>query len=712
MVPVSSKVQEAIEAINLQMLRHHEQVEHLLERQALELPKILTQDLSESLREVVKQELEVLQEGCARRSERATRLPREAEATRLPREVREKTGQRTLKEAEAVLLREVRAEPPWVAPPGEVDVSPPTPAPPMMHPSAAPVMGSNVLEEIPESPAASCTEGSSKKVSISGRPLSASFHEPPPEAEEDSTQEIDQSPQPPHVPEDSLPDKVKEIQQSASSFHSPKAADADEEVETSRVNTAGVPFDRMASSLSLRAAEEDDEADEQTYVPMSAARSTIARLNKDAIAGDLTERVNRKITQQDRSSAREDDSRRCLVRRAAKAIVSHPKFDVAIAVLIILNAVQIGVETDWNMKQAGQEQLPVFAYLDVTFSFLFLIELSLRLCKDRLSFLSWHHKSFGWNVLDFFLCVTSVIEFVVQFQELSGAVGDMMDFGHLRMMRMARLTRILRIFKVVRFFSELRVMAYSVMMSTKSLMWALLLLTLVMFVFGVMMMQLAEPYKAANIENVDEDLEKLYGSLPRTIHTLFRSISGGMDWGDALSPLEAVSPIMEYLFSGYIFFTVFCCLNIVTGIFVDNAKTLKDADERSMMEESAKYQKRWIQAVADLFTKLASEHSTGVLSKDIFAEKLNDKFVRMCFKQLGIETETTTVDELWSLFDGKDWGQVDHEEFALGIKKFNGNARSIDVFKLRREIRQLISLITPPDPTTQLHAQSGPTNNT
>ena len=88
----------------------------------------------------------------------------------------------------------------------------------------------------------------------------------------------------------------------------------------------------------------------------------------------------------------------------------------------------------------------------------------------------------------------------------------------LKILRMVRLARILRIVKVVRFFSELRVMVNGVIGSAKSLIWALLLLILVNFLFGVLVMQLSVEY----LENVGSRAEVLdyFGSLDRTMLTL------------------------------------------------------------------------------------------------------------------------------------------------------------------------------------------------
>ena len=87
---------------------------------------------------------------------------------------------------------------------------------------------------------------------------------------------------------------------------------------------------------------------------------------------------------------------------------------------------------------------------------------------------------------------------------------------------------------------------------------------------------------AAAIFVAAQALIRFFGSLPRTMMTLYQGISGGIDWYNAVEVLMPVSPICEYVFSAYVFFTVFCCLNIITALFVDNAKALKVADLENM----------------------------------------------------------------------------------------------------------------------------------
>ena len=66
---------------------------------------------------------------------------------------------------------------------------------------------------------------------------------------------------------------------------------------------------------------------------------------------------------------------------------------------------------------------------------------------------------------------------------------------------------------------------------------------------------------------------------------LWECISGGMDWQDMAQPLiDDVSPLMALVFSGYVAFSMLAMMNVITGIFVDNAKTYAQQDK----ERSAK----------------------------------------------------------------------------------------------------------------------------
>merc|ERR1719277_994397 len=101
-------------------------------------------------------------------------------------------------------------------------------------------------------------------------------------------------------------------------------------------------------------------------------------------------------------------------------------------------------------------------------------------------------------------------------------------------------------------------------------------------------------------------------------------------------PLRDVSEVAEYVFIGYMFFTVFCCLNIVTAIFVDNAQALRKQDEETVHLEARKEHVRWIKEVAKLFMRVSDEK--GLFTMEHFCEICTEDFqVQTCFRHLGID---------------------------------------------------------------------------
>merc|ERR1712039_997536 len=107
------------------------------------------------------------------------------------------------------------------------------------------------------------------------------------------------------------------------------------------------------------------------------------------------------------------------------------------------------------------------------------------------------------------------------------------------------------------------------------------------------------------------------------VYTLFKSISGGVDWGDAAEPLYSVSPFLGACFCVYIAFAVLCVLNIVTGVFVENATQITLRDEENMLMEELTHQKKWMAEVRSLFNDVDDDQSGEVEFRE-FANHLHD----------------------------------------------------------------------------------------
>ena len=93
-----------------------------------------------------------------------------------------------------------------------------------------------------------------------------------------------------------------------------------------------------------------------------------------------------------------------------------------------------------------------------------------------------------WNWLDFFVVISSWVEFVV---DLASAEEEQVSRGNsnfrlMRLLRLGRLVRVVRIVRVVRLFRALRTLVASLAGTLKSLFWAFLLLGLIIYIFAIL----------------------------------------------------------------------------------------------------------------------------------------------------------------------------------------------------------------------------------
>merc|ERR1719410_138597 len=63
-----------------------------------------------------------------------------------------------------------------------------------------------------------------------------------------------------------------------------------------------------------------------------------------------------------------------------------------------------------------------------------------------------------------------------------------------------------------------------------------------------------------------QEIAALYGNLPRSMMTLFLTISGGLEWSKAAGPLVKLGTGAFYgtIWTGYVAFMVFGMLNVLT----------------------------------------------------------------------------------------------------------------------------------------------------
>ncbi|CAJ1358634.1 unnamed protein product [Effrenium voratum] len=372
-------------------------------------------------------------------------------------------------------------------------------------------------------------------------------------------------------------------------------------------------------------------------------------------------------------------------RAFARKVVFSQRFEWVAACILVGNSLLVGIETEWTLQNLNQDPHAALRVLDIFFNICFSVELLLRVAADQKFFVSFYNPALHWNILDMVLVSSALLEELVNVVEAS---GPNIDVSVLRMLRMVRLLRVARIIRMVRFFNDLRVMVNGIKASSRALLWAIALLLLVTYLFGVTFMQLSATYLEATGRDGNL-LITYYGSLTRTILTLFMTISGGMLWNEALRPLSDIHWMVDVLFLLYIISTTFCCLNIMTGIFVDNAQASKKTDESVVRQEWEKERRQWIADVAELFYKVDTDNSGDVTKNKFCSLMYSDRVQTLLRRKLGIGIDGYSPSELWDLLDGTGRGSVVQAEFAHAIRQMMGNGRGIDIYRIKKDTRSL-----------------------
>mmetsp|Transcript_37353 Transcript_37353/g.106699 ORF Transcript_37353/g.106699 Transcript_37353/m.106699 type:complete len:624 (+) Transcript_37353:71-1942(+) len=352
-------------------------------------------------------------------------------------------------------------------------------------------------------------------------------------------------------------------------------------------------------------------------------------------------------------------------------------FEGMVSLLILSNALFFGIEAEY-MASNGLVDPPFgFQVVSQVYSVLFVIELLLRVSAEGTYFCV--SPSWAWNCFDTLIVLASFLELILSVV----ANARVKSLVSIRVLRVVRTIRLLRVVRVMKGFRSLRVLVYSVVNTLRSLMWTMLLLLAILYLFGIMFTQ-AATQQLAQHDSQDVELKKYYGSLFRSIFTLFKSMTGGLDWQEAVDPLSSVSPVWMILFMAFISFTYFAVLNVVTGVFCQTAIESATLDQDMVVQDMLASKKEFTTRFAQIFKHIDTD-DTGKITLAQFEDGLKDEQVQAYFASMEL-----TIDEAFSLFtllDTDGTHVIDIDAFVTGCLRLRGNAKAIDIAMLMYQSR-------------------------
>eukprot|EP00439_Symbiodinium_sp_Y106_P059986 s2602_g8.t2 len=330
------------------------------------------------------------------------------------------------------------------------------------------------------------------------------------------------------------------------------------------------------------------------------------------------------------------------------------------ALVIFTNCIIIGVETDVVAQSSADQSPEVFSVLDTLYTLVFFAELLDVIIESCLTF-SEALRSRGESALRGRVEKTpadstqsaevcpSMVQLAIRVIWQSGADNGGASLAVVRVLRITRVFRVIRVVKVMKFVRSLRQLVESIMHTMKSLAWSMLLLVAIIYVFAIMFTDASVAHMVENPTSaLNPELSQSWGTLHASMHTLFRAVSGGFDWGGTAAALGDVHWAWMYLFTAYIAFCMFAVLNVMTGIFCQVAVESSRNDPQFLMQHLLAEKDRQTDLIRNLF-RIFDKERRGYIALTELEDKFNDETAQGMMGLLEIYPESS-----WSLFKKLD----------------------------------------------------------
>jgi len=427
------------------------------------------------------------------------------------------------------------------------------------------------------------------------------------------------------------------------------------------------------------------------FTHKQAALSTLSvDESKAACCWQLTEKTSQRIV----SHA----SRRRLHFDSLATFVNGSCFRGFMVTVIIMNAAYAGFVMDVALQAAMDEDANSESYADFAtwergvrkeypwlfgaelfFTITFVLDICLRVLALEGEFFVGEEA--GWNMFDSLLALSSIADM------LGGLRAD------LNFMRVIRITRILRSFRLFSFLRmvpimrSLRLMTLAIVKSIVPFVLAVFILLEVIFVFSVVIADGVAEYVMFHADDVSDDIRMYLGSLSMTMLSLFMSVSGGVDWWSLGNILLHISVGYLFLFLFFILFTVLAVLNIITGIFVKEAKEMAAKDHHVQVQQDFEENRLLLTNLKQIFQRMDVKN-TGCVSIVDFHQTMNDEDVRLQFAQVGLDIQDATA--FFKILDQDGSSELSIEEFVMGCMRFKGRANRMDLEVMLMDTKKLM----------------------
>mmetsp|Transcript_182511 Transcript_182511/g.444275 ORF Transcript_182511/g.444275 Transcript_182511/m.444275 type:complete len:738 (-) Transcript_182511:75-2288(-) len=390
------------------------------------------------------------------------------------------------------------------------------------------------------------------------------------------------------------------------------------------------------------------------------------------------------------------------------------------ATAILLHMLVAGLSADYP------ERVELWDILEYIFATWYTIEFLVKLrhygCRGYFLGPDW-----GWNGFDFCCLLLSWLDPAIKLAVFCfSSENRTPELGGLMLVKMARLCRLARLIRILRFeiFKDLKQMIMGVFAGLRVLTWAVVLLVMLIYVFGI------------GMTNLIGSEEAEFRTLLASMSTLFRC------WTEGCAAYDG-TPLSERLRATYglgflafhILATMFVTVglfNLIMATFIDNVvrrqhmRHLKELGERTLSMEM-KLKKLFIGFIGSACA--GSIHSVAAITdsrrltrlslpgwpaptsqwalineewevlrandtsitKSTFRQWLEEKEFQRLLDEADIEAANTL--DLFDVLDANMSGALSMDELTTGLMKLRGPVTKADIVAVRLKVRYLTRIL-------------------
>lgn len=199
--------------------------------------------------------------------------------------------------------------------------------------------------------------------------------------------------------------------------------------------------------------------------------------------------------------------------------------------------------------------------------------------------------------------------------------------------------------------------------------------------------QNVETYSLYRKESGGWDHEEYFGTVPKSMYTLFQCVTLDSWSSDIASHVVENQWYLAFFFLMFLLLTTFGLLNVVVGVYVEhNLTATANNDERNRLREEKK-KKDDLHGLETFFEEKMILGAARKLSLERFREAAKNDEVIMKLNELELPVEE--AETFFQQIGGTGSKQISIPEFVSSCTRFKGPAMSKDMLQIQAQAKTL-----------------------